>query len=145
MLKKQEEKQELCPYDKKPCKTHTQYVKKCNEEVRRQAWQMDTLDLAMLLKSCKVRHSCGRYAAYERSGFISSYCTGRKEFATGYKCPHNSEIDCGLFYRCDEFMRQEKDNKQLSRTEMQSGPDVCQVNPGLCPKYLEFEKQQKVR
>lgn len=145
MQKDKKEKQELCPYDKKPCKERTQYVKKYNEKFRRQAWQMDALDLAMLLKSCKARHSCERYALYERSVFISGSGTLKKEFASGYKCPHNSEIDCGLFYRCDEFLRQEKDDKQLSQTEMQASPDICQVNPRLCPKYLEFVKQQKVR
>ncbi len=67
-----------------------------------------------------------------------------------FVCPHNKNLECDLFYRCDEYWLQMyvERKEPVPRSQMACGADVCMANPDKCSKLKSFvcgHQQQKVR
>lgn len=144
MLKKRTEKQELCPYDKQPCEKYARQIRLKQTKV------MVSLPVGELAASkpvvkCDYRFDCSRYRERPGRRVVLYGVSSTHEIASGYRCPFNQDIDCSLFYRCDEFFRQQSKCGELKGVEMECGAAICQVRSDLCPKYIEFINKQKVR
>lgn len=144
MIKKQTEKQDLCPYDKRPCEKYSAQVR------IKQSKAKVTLPVGMFAASkpvekCDCRYDCSRYQNRPGRRVVLYGVSSTHEIASGYKCPFNQDIDCSLFYRCDEFFRQQSRCGELKGIEIKCDGAMCQVRSDLCPKYIEFIAKQKVR
>lgn len=133
MQKDKKEKQELCPYDKLACEKMTRrvrdYAAKGNVPGR-------------LVKQCDNRHHCERYKKHEDGRKVISIMSGLMNGKSGCVCPYNVQIDCGLFYRCDEFFRQNPKHN-LANEEPVCAPDVCAARPEICPRFISFAEKQR--
>ena len=136
--------QRACPYDGMACEKTVLHVNR--DVVSYNCLTTDKFYVSVeMSNSCDQPVGCDRYQEHKRANSVPGIRQAPKEFLTGYKCPHESSIDCGLFYRCDEFWRQKNVYNELNGVEMQCAADVCQVQPNLCPRYINFLKKQKVR